>query len=231
MADGQENRVPETIPFKHRVVLAAEAVAYVEKGGTNDFHKYNYLKEADVKREVSKALRAYGIILRAVDFTLLSDPNQIATATVQVDVRIEDAHSAEQLSSTAVGVGTDKGDKAVYKAMAGGLKYALTSLFLIATEDDPEGDPDTDKRSAQPKRNQHDGSDEKPASKTQNDNAAQAVPKDPGSFAKTLAAINAAETLDELKALKQYISKYTQHADFKSQMKPACEAKLKAFGG
>ncbi len=32
------------------------------------------------------------------------------------------------------------GDKGIYKAMTGGLKYALLSLFLIPTTDDPERD-------------------------------------------------------------------------------------------
>lgn len=40
-----------------------------------------------------------------------------------------------------VGVGADiGGDKGIYKAYTGGLKYALLSLFLIPTTDDPERD-------------------------------------------------------------------------------------------
>jgi hypothetical protein len=39
-----------------------------------------------------------------------------------------------------VGEGQDAGDKAVYKAMTGALKYCLLKTFLIPTGDDPERD-------------------------------------------------------------------------------------------
>jgi hypothetical protein len=46
------------------------------------------------------------------------------------------------------GTGTDKGDKAVYKAMTGALKYGLRHAFLIPDESDPEADTSTDKATA-----------------------------------------------------------------------------------
>ena len=47
-----------------------------------------------------------------------------------------------------VSYGDDPGDKGIYKALTGAVKYALMKTFLIATGDDPEADKSTDRRSA-----------------------------------------------------------------------------------
>jgi len=45
-----------------------------------------------------------------------------------------------------VGQGADKGDKGVYKAITGAKKYFIANLFLIPTDDDPEGNDDYEKQ-------------------------------------------------------------------------------------
>ena len=43
-------------------------------------------------------------------------------------------------SSVTSGEGMDKGDKGIYKAQTGALKYYLSVTFMVATGDDPEQD-------------------------------------------------------------------------------------------
>ena len=51
-----------------------------------------------------------------------------------------DAASGEELVIHAKGAGHGRDEKGYYSAVTGAIKYALTSLFLIPTGDDPEAD-------------------------------------------------------------------------------------------
>lgn len=181
--------------FKERLILAAEAVAFVEKDGRNDFHKYDYVSEAAIKREVSKALRANGLFISSVSYEVLGEIGP-TTATLRCEVVVGDAYSDATVSSEGIGSGTDKGDKAAYKACAGALKYALTSLFLIGTKDDPEADTDTDKRAAAPKASPKRDEEPKPAL----------------DFEGVVALISAAKTAADLSAVRPSLSAFTKHA-------------------
>lgn len=66
-------------------------------------------------------------------------------AVVNTTLVITDGKSGESVTATAVGVGHDAGDKAVYKAQTGGAKYAYWKAFALATGDDPEKDSETKK--------------------------------------------------------------------------------------
>ncbi len=66
--------------------------------------------------------------------------------TVKMTFTFVDGESGEQYSVTYYGTGDDKGDKGVYKAYTGCLKYFLMKTFLVPTGDDPEADSETDQR-------------------------------------------------------------------------------------
>lgn len=51
-----------------------------------------------------------------------------------------DSESGESLEGTFCSQGADSGDKGIFKAITGGIKYILSSIFLIPTGDDPEKD-------------------------------------------------------------------------------------------
>src|SRR5207244_7798356 len=59
-----------------------------------------------------------------------------------------DAPSTLPVVLHAYGTGTDKGEKSVFKAMTGALKYGLRNAFLIPDESDPEADSSVDKATA-----------------------------------------------------------------------------------
>ena len=137
----------ENMTFAARMALAAEDIGRLEKDGYNKFHDYEYVTEASVKAAVGPALRRAGLYIASVQHQFLPAPGSDFTHVLcATTVTVSDGVSSA--SAAAIGSGTDKGDKAAYKAMAGGLKYALTSLFLIATGDDAEADEATDKPAA-----------------------------------------------------------------------------------
>jgi len=120
----------------------------VPKRGRNEFHKYDYVMEADLADAVRQDLAQAGIMIFP----------QILTGTVQwTDTVNKDGNpngkifsamfmftfTDGEFSETVVvpGCGHDNpGDKAPYKAMTGAEKYALMKTFLIPTGDDPEDD-------------------------------------------------------------------------------------------
>jgi len=156
-ANGAEP-VPETPKAKNLLQKLSEvvtAIDHVEKAGRNDFQKYNYVKAADIARAVRAELSARNIYLVS-DVTEIRNYEIPAREGVMqaVDVKMEFSFfDGENLNVAPVvlhawGTGTDKGDKAVYKAMTGALKYGLRNAFLIPDESDPEGDTRTDKATA-----------------------------------------------------------------------------------
>jgi hypothetical protein len=157
MSNSEQLEIPSE---KHLNLLQklAEAVAeidHVEKSGRNTFQNYNYVKAADVAWLVRKALSSRNIYL-------VSDVVEIRNYQIPakegfmqaVDVRMEfsffdgDSPETPPVVTHSWGTGTDKGDKAVYKAMTGALKYGLRHAFIIPDESDPEADTKTDEATA-----------------------------------------------------------------------------------
>lgn len=125
----------------------------IPKRGHNDFHNYDYALEADIKDVVRAELAKQKIMMFANELSRTALPvttRKGATEqiiTLEVEYTLFDADSGESIKFVGYGDGQDAGDKAVYKAKTGALKYALTSLFLIPTGDDPE----TEGQALQPK--------------------------------------------------------------------------------
>ena len=55
-----------------------------------------------------------------------------------VTYKFVDIESGESIGDFACGQGADKGDKGVYKAITGAIKYVYMKTFNIPTGDDPE---------------------------------------------------------------------------------------------
>lgn len=137
----------------------AEAIDHVEKRGYNDHHKYNFAQAVDVVRTVRGELLKHKIIVLpgANHATHYSDTGGKGfLTTVLLDYRICDVETGEEINVPWVATGADVGgDKGLYKAFTGGLKYMLISCFLLPMTDDPEHDQvtdsDTEERPAAPK--------------------------------------------------------------------------------
>lgn len=120
------------------------AISSVPKRGRNDFHKYNYVLEADLAEAVRSELSQRHIMV----FTSIDTVQREGTlTTIQTSFTFADGETGETFTVKGAGSGDDKGDKGLYKAITGAVKYMLMKTFLIPTGDDPEADEDTDRRS------------------------------------------------------------------------------------
>lgn len=142
----------EDIPKKSLVAKLAEAcdeVGGIEKKGTNTQQKYAYVKAADVAKAIRHELFSRGIIIVASESEFAHERIETNSGGFMTEVRLKATYTitdgTESLKFDAWGVARDSGDKAVYKAKTGALKYFLRGLGLIPDEkDDPEADETVD---------------------------------------------------------------------------------------
>lgn len=136
-------------------------IGRVPKNGYNSFHKYRYVLESDLVDHIRPLLAERNVmIIPRVGLNshgegygeYAHDNDGEGLTTIVYEYQIVDGDSGESLITSAVGYGSDKGDKGAYKASTGAYKYMLMRLFQVATGDDPEGDERTDQRVAAPTR-------------------------------------------------------------------------------
>lgn len=117
-------------------------ISRVPKRGRNEFHKYDYVTEADLLDAVRSKLAEAGIayFFSVVEATVRPTDNAKAgpITEVRVAVTFADSETGDSMTVFGVGAGQDAGDKGVYKAITGAQKYVLMKTFLVPTGDDPE---------------------------------------------------------------------------------------------
>lgn len=133
-----------------KLLAVAKSVGWVEKRGKNEAQKYDYVMAADIAAELRGKLYEQGVIVTASCGTpttkeyTSSQGKPMRITTVSVRWTFIDSESGEEISVSVPGEAMDSGDKAVYKAMTGSLKYAMMMNFLLPTGDDPEKDSASD---------------------------------------------------------------------------------------
>lgn len=131
-----------------KIAKVMQAVGYVEKGGTNSAQGYKFVQASAVADKVRAELTKLNVTLTPTNIDVISEgltPSGKQTLiTLRYTWTLTDGDSGETMTWQSVGTGADSGDKAVYKAATGALKYALLTGFLIPTGDDPEADAKTD---------------------------------------------------------------------------------------
>lgn len=120
-------------------------VGRVPKNGENKQQGYKYVTESDLADAVRQHLSDRGVMLfmhvESCELIPVQSKQGGSGYVADVSTRHEfvDSESGDTYSFTMHGTGIDyPGDKAVYKALTGAVKYALMKTFLIATGDDPE---------------------------------------------------------------------------------------------
>lgn len=164
--------------------------AYIQKDKENSFHKYKYASEAAIKEKLHEALVTHGVlpqfsIIAVTEREIPKPPKEGKPAasewatTAQLHYRFIDIESGESIEGTFFGCGVDQADKGIYKATTGAIKYILTSQFLIATGDDPEGDAKPAKEKPAPRSAPHPetGSGYRPKPASQSAPASASQPK------------------------------------------------------
>jgi len=114
-----------------------------EKDGKNRHQSYEYITERQYKNNFKTALAVAGLdfkssMLEYHFIPSISDKMNMVIAKFQFE--IIDRETDEREVYPAYGTGADMGDKGMYKAYTGAIKYFLANNFLVAEGNDPEGD-------------------------------------------------------------------------------------------
>lgn len=133
--------------FKKLADIMAE-VGWISKGDSveiNGKKAYDYTSEAQFIAEVRPLFIKHRVMIMPTgtpvvdvkEFQKSGDRVSYLT-TITLNYSFIDADSGETMNIIGIGQGSDSGDKGVYKAMTGALKYAIRQALFIGTGDDPE---------------------------------------------------------------------------------------------
>lgn len=114
---------------------------YIQKKGRNTFHGYAYVTAADIAGRIGDGLAEEGVMMYCR--ALHVEPKMMDKGTrvhIQMEYVFTDGLAEIAVPGFGDAVDSGMGDKAVYKAMTGALKYVLLQTFLLEAGDDPEED-------------------------------------------------------------------------------------------
>jgi hypothetical protein len=129
--------------LREKLTSVMDSIDVIEKTGYNERQKYSYQKAVDVARAVRRLFIREGVVLLTditdLKTTILPRDQGMPSVLAEVKGSFTVTDGLEIYTFGGVGVGIDVGDKGVYKAITGMLKYGLRTLLLIPDErDDPE---------------------------------------------------------------------------------------------
>lgn len=140
-----------------KVVRLMAQAGTIEKRGRNQNQKYDFVQEADLVNKIRPAMAEMGLMLHQTTVHYETQPmyetrsgGTMYLTTVGIAYRWIDAETGEVYDEPGIfyGTGADTGDKGVYKAATGSLKYFLMKSLLIGSGDDPEADEKVDQHAA-----------------------------------------------------------------------------------
>lgn len=123
-----------------------QALGAIEKRGQNKSQGYDYMMAEDVLAEVRQEFIKQGLVLLPActgqgvveGQTRNGGTNYLTSA--DMEYTIMDVETGEKVTLPWKGLGQDSGEKGLYKAYTGAIKYFLRNLLLIPQGDDPESD-------------------------------------------------------------------------------------------
>jgi len=129
----------------HEAINAVmQEVGYVKKSRAANLN-YSFAGEAALISALRPAMVENGIYMAVEEIKKVTRENyttKSGTAMVntllEAVVRLTHAPSGTFILVTALGEGSDAGDKSANKAMTGAYKYAMRQTFCIETGDDPD---------------------------------------------------------------------------------------------
>lgn len=121
------------------------ALDRIPKTGHNTAQNYYYVTESDVTGAVRPLMAKEKLIMMPSikSYKVEEIPtkySKLQMGTIEIEWVIRDADSYEVVKFTMIGKGTDTAEKDIYKAITGNKKYALITLFMMDSGDDPERD-------------------------------------------------------------------------------------------
>jgi hypothetical protein len=122
-----------------------------EKDGINRRQSYEYITEKQYKNNFKAALAAAGLDFKSsmVEYQFIeSISDKMNMIIAKFEFKIIDRDSGTEEVYITFGTGADMGDKGLYKAYTGAIKYFLANNYLVAEGSDPESDDVEVKRDA-----------------------------------------------------------------------------------
>lgn len=142
------------VGLNQKLLLIRHGMKRLPKLGWNDHHKYKYVRSEDAVGKAQRLLSKYDVLL----MPSVSGPStQVGSTTlVPMNYTFLDVESGESLNVPWLGAGADKGDKGVYKAYTGALKFFLIQFFQVQVGDapEPEATDDDGQNTRQPRQRQ-----------------------------------------------------------------------------
>lgn len=127
--------VKKEVGIWEKIFAIQQEVTTVKKGGRNEFHKYDYVKEEDLVAVIKPLLKIHKLSVNQIG----AKQTVIGTLTlVDIKYRITDIDSGDFIEVEGIGQGAASDDKGAYKALTGSMKYFLAKFFMVPTGDDPE---------------------------------------------------------------------------------------------
>lgn len=149
-----------------RLVKILTEITRIKKAGTNTHFNYNYVTEADVLDAVRGKLAENGVFVFTSqeevtdrEVRRAKDGQEKISLSTRVKLRHVFSDGETEFEVFSFGESEDTGDKGLYKAVTGAMKYFVSKNFFISTGDDPEtGNPekDGDRKQTQPISNEND---------------------------------------------------------------------------
>ena len=133
MSEKETQKAP--ISLANKILKIMDEVEYLQKDNVNSFHKYKYITEAKVSKVFRRQFLKHRIVFVS-SWKIHSVENVITNITGTCAMLC--AVPGEKIEVPWSGQGADKGDKGLYKAITGGIKYFIMKTFLLPTGDDPE---------------------------------------------------------------------------------------------
>jgi len=130
----------------NKLYLVQKDIEKMNKDGYNQNNKYNYLSETQITEKMKELLDKNKVVFNYSSKTIKTTPynskngSTMFLVEVEVPYKFYDVESGEFLEGIATGHGADMGDKGVYKAITGAVKYIYMKTFNIPTGDDAEKD-------------------------------------------------------------------------------------------
>jgi hypothetical protein len=120
-------------------------IGAIEKTRTNTHQKYKFRGIDDALAALQPLLVKHNVVM-APSYSELTHsplPEKGFVASVKLELRFVSTEDGSGVLVATYGTGTDFGDKALYKAMSGALKYAIFQTFCIPTEELKDAEEDS----------------------------------------------------------------------------------------
>lgn len=144
----KNNPIKEKIIFLQKKNKARKTIfskGVIKKEGFNSFSNYSYVTESQYKSIFNEVLSTHDLEFSFNCKNHEIYDHEVKNSTlrgvfVEAEATLSDVTTGYSETSTVYGDAQDSGDKALYKALTGALKYYIANTFLVESGDDAEKD-------------------------------------------------------------------------------------------